>query len=228
MNLCIIPARGGSKRILRKNIKEFCGKPIIAYSIEAALESGLFSDVLVSTDDEEIALVASDWGASVPFLRPKELSDDFTGTMPVIKHAIDELSRIDREYEHVCCIYATAPFVTSETIKKSYDLLTDGGKEYVFTTCEFEAPIWRAFGIDESGSMEMFWPENYAKRSQDLPKAYHDAGQLYWGKSSAFLHELPIFSSYSKALILPRHLVQDIDTMDDWIRAEAMFRALEP
>jgi pseudaminic acid cytidylyltransferase len=226
MNLCIIPARGGSKRIPRKNIKEFCGKPIIAYSIEAAISSGLFDDVIVSTDDEEIALVASAWGASVPFFRPPELSGDFTGTTPVITHAVEEMGKLGREYEFVCCIYATAPFVNTQNIKAGLTRLESSDKLFSFSVCEFEAPVFRSFGLGEGGSVEMFWPENFDKRSQDLPKAYFDAAQFYWGRPEAFAQNNKMFAPHSAGVEIPRYLVQDIDTPDDWLRAELMYRAL--
>jgi pseudaminic acid cytidylyltransferase len=227
MNLCIIPARGGSKRIPRKNIKEFCGKPIIAYSIEAAISSGLFDDVIVSTDDDEIALVASAWGASVPFFRPAELSGDFTGTTPVIAHAIEEMGKLGREYEFACCIYATAPFVSAENITLGLSKLESSDKLFSFSACEFEAPVFRSFGLGESDSVEMFWPENFDKRSQDLPKAYYDAAQFYWGRPSAFLQNQKIFAPHSAGVVLPRKIVQDIDTPEDWDMAELIFRSLQ-
>ncbi len=227
MNLCIIPARGGSKRIPRKNIKEFCGKPIIAYSIEAAIASGLFSDVIVSTDDAEIAEAASEWGASVPFLRPKELSDDFTGTTPVIAHAINELKNMGREYESVCCIYATAPFVSAENIKLGFQKLENSDKKFAFSVCAFEAPVFRSFELLGDDSVQMFWPENFQKRSQDLPRAYFDAAQFYWGKPEAFIQNLQLFAPHSIGIELPRHIVQDIDTPEDWMRAEYMYQAMQ-
>jgi pseudaminic acid cytidylyltransferase len=228
MNVCIIPARGGSKRIPRKNIKEFCGKPIIAYSIEAAISSGLFDDVIVSTDDEEIALVASSWGASVPFFRPPELSGDFTGTTPVITHAVEEMGKLGREYGFVCCIYATAPFVNTQNLKAGLTKLESSDKLFSFSVCEFEAPVFRSFGLGEGGSVEMFWPENFDKRSQDLPKAYFDAAQFYWGRPEAFAQNNKMFAPHSVGVEIPRYLVQDIDTPDDWLRAELMYQALTP
>ncbi len=225
MNLCIIPARGGSKRIPRKNVKEFCGKPMIAYSIEAAISSGLFSDVVVSTDDKEIALVASEWGASVPFLRPKSLADDFTGTTAVVAHALNELSAIGRIYGAACCLYATAPFITPENLRLGYEKLIVSDKIFAFSVCEYEAPIFRSFSMSNKGEVDMFWPENFSKRSQDLPKAYFDAAQFYWGRPDAFMNNMQMFAHHSLGVELPRHLVQDIDTPEDWIRAELMFQA---
>ncbi len=225
MNICIIPARGGSKRIPRKNIKDFCGKPIIAYPIDAALKSGLFDGVVVSTDDEEIAQVAMQYGAKVPFMRPKELSDDFTGTTPVIIHALDELKKQGKVYEYACCIYATSPFVTTDNIKMGLDGLKNSDKLFSFSVCAFSAPVFRSFMLKSDKSIEMFWPENYTKRSQDLPKAYFDAAQFYWGKSKAFSQNLNMFDTHSIGIELPSHMVQDIDTLDDWERAEMAYKA---
>lgn len=227
MNLCIIPARGGSKRIPRKNIKEFCGKPIITYSIEAAISSGLFSDVVVSTDNIEIAEVASEWGASVPFIRPPELSDDFTGTTPVIAHAIEKLQELGKAYDTVCCIYATAPFVNAENLRLGYEKLLNSDKKFAFSVCAFDAPVFRSFELLDDKSVQMFWPENFSKRSQDLSKAYFDAAQFYFGKPEAFLENLQLFAPHSIGIELPRHIVQDIDTPEDWMRAEYMYQAIQ-
>ncbi len=225
MKLAIIPARGGSKRIPRKNIKEFCGKPMIAYSIEAALESGLFDRVIVSTDDKEIADVAKEYGAEVPFIRPPELSDDFTPTIPVIAHAIEELEK-EVSVELACCIYATAPFIQSRFLKEAYRTLVDNQSAYSFSATSFSFPIQRAIKINADSSVEMFYPEHFNTRSQDLEEAYHDAGQFYFGTREAWLSEKPIFTNASTAVTLPRHLVQDIDTPEDFKRAELMYKAL--
>jgi pseudaminic acid cytidylyltransferase len=227
MNMCVIPARGGSKRILRKNIKEFNGKPIIAYSIEAALKSNCFDQVIVSTDDNEIAEVAKKYGAQVPFLRPDELSDDYTGTIPVIKHAIEWMEDNKSSVENVCCLYATAPFIQSQTISQAYQQLRNLKADYCFSVTSFVFPIQRAIKIVEKNKVSMFYPEHFNTRSQDLEEAYHDAGQFYWGKAQAFKDELPIFTEVATSYILPRYLVQDIDTPEDWIRAEAMHRVLQ-
>ena len=227
MNICVIPARGGSKRIPRKNIKEFNGKPIIAYSIEAALKSNCFDQVIVSTDDDEIAEVAKKYGAQVPFLRPDELSDDYTGTIPVIKHAIEWMEDNKSSVENVCCLYATAPFIQSQTISQAYQQLRNLKADYCFSVTSFVFPIQRAIKIVEKNKVSMFYPEHFNTRSQDLEEAYHDAGQFYWGKAQAFKDELPIFTEVATPYILPRYLVQDIDTPEDWIRAEAMYRALQ-
>lgn len=225
MNVAIIPARGGSKRIPRKNIKEFCGKPMIAWSIEAALQSGCCKQVIVSTDDAEIAAIARQYGAEVPFVRPVELSDDHTGTIPVIAHAIRWLSSQGVAVEQVCCLYATAPFVTPQDIRRGLDALSAGNSDYAFSVTSYPFPIQRAIRITATGRVEMFQPEYFNTRSQDLEEAYHDAGQFYWGRATAWLAGRPIFSSDAVPVILPRHQVQDIDTQEDWLRAELMFNA---
>ncbi|EMN7335734.1 pseudaminic acid cytidylyltransferase [Vibrio vulnificus] len=227
MKIAIIPARGGSKRIPRKNIKAFHGKPMIAYSIEAALASGCFDKVIVSTDDEEIAAVAVDHGAEVPFLRPAEISDDYATTMDVMAHAIHCCQSEGWDVEAVCCLYATAPFVLPEDLQQGYALLRDSNVQFTFSATSFPFPIQRAIKLDEFGSVSMFSPENEQVRSQDLEEAYHDAGQFYWGKTSAFLSKLSIFSPHSKAVLLPRNRVQDIDTPEDWELAESLYSALK-
>lgn len=227
VKVCIIPARGGSKRILNKNIKEFHGKPIIAYSIEAAISSGCFDKVIVSTDDEEIAKVARFYGAQTPFVRPEELSNDFTPTLPVIKHAIEWLEKNGETLSYACCFYATAPFVDALTLQKAFSQLQESGADYCFTVTNFPSPIQRAIQITDTNRLQMFNPENLNVRSQDLVEAYHDAGQFYWGKTEAFKQEKALYSAYASPYILPRYLVQDLDTPDDWIRAELMYQVLE-
>lgn len=227
MNICIIPARGGSKRIPRKNIKEFNGKPMIAYSIHAALESGCFDRVIVSTDDQEIAMIAKTYGAEIPFIRPAELSDDFAGTTPVIAHAIEWLKLHNEAPKQVCCIYATAPFTSTEDIQKGQNILEETGCDYAFSVTSYAFPIQRSIRITDDNRVEMFNPDYFCVRSQDLEEAYHDAGQFYWGKADSWLSDKPIFSSESAPVILPRYRVQDIDTQEDWDRAELMFKLLQ-
>lgn len=224
MKVAIIPARGGSKRIPKKNIRPFCGKPMIAYSIEAARASGVFDRIVVSTDDEAIMEVAREYGAEVPFVRPAELSGDHTATVPVIAHAVEALSE-EAPISAACCIYATAPFVQSKAIAEGYEALIAKQAQYAFSVTTFPFPIFRAVRINEAGGVEMFWPEHLLTRSQDLPEAYHDAGQFYWGMPDAWLTNKPIFAPHSVPVVLPRHLVQDIDTPEDWDRAELMYRA---
>ena len=227
MNICVIPARAGSRRIPRKNIKEFNGKPIIAYSIEAALKSNCFSQVIVSTDDDEISEVAKKYGAHVPFVRPDELSNDYVGTIPVIKHTIEWMEDNNNYIENVCCLYATAPFIQSKIISKAYQQLKNSSADYCFSVTSFAFPIQRAIRIVQDNKVDMFYPEHFNTRSQDLEEACHDAGQFYWGKAQAFKAELPLFSEVATPYVLPRYLVQDIDTMEDWIRAEVMYRVLQ-
>lgn len=227
MKLAVIPARGGSKRIPRKNIKPFCGKPMIAWSIEAALQSGCFDAVVVSTDDAEIAEVARIHGATVPFMRPAELADDHAGTIPVIRHAIEWHQQHGQEPNQVCCIYATAPFVHAEDLQRGLRVLDETGCDYAFSVTSYAFPIQRAIRVTPQGRVEMFHPEHFNTRSQDLEEAFHDAGQFYWGQASAWLAGKPIFSRDTAPVILPRHRVQDIDTPEDWVRAEWMFKALQ-
>lgn len=225
--IAVIPARGGSKRIPRKNIKDFCGKPMIAWSIEAAKKSNVFDHIVVTTDDAEIAEVARQWGAEVPFIRPPELSDDHTATRPVVNHAINAVTSLYGEPEYVCCIYATAPFIRAVDIRLGLERLITLKSDFVFTVTSFPYPIQRALGITAHGRVEMINPEHRATRSQDLEDAYHDAGQFYWGRAEAFINNYPTFSEHAVPIILPRHRVQDIDTLEDWRRAELMFKVNE-
>lgn len=227
MNIAIIPARGGSKRIPRKNIKEFCGKPMIAWPIEAAKASGLFDHIIVSTDDIEIAEVAKQWGAEVPFMRPGELSNDYAGTTEVMAHATQWFFDQGFDLEAVCCIYATAPFVRDADLKRGLVALKSGDWAYAFTVTDFTAPIFRSFKQSVEGGIEMFFPEFFETRSQDLPAALHDAGQFCWGRPAAWLEGRRVFDRHSKPIMIPRWRVQDIDTEDDWQRAELMFHAIE-
>jgi pseudaminic acid cytidylyltransferase len=226
MNFAIIPARGGSKRILGKNTKLFRAKPIIAYSICAAINSKLFDKVIVSTDSEEIAKVAKEYGAEVPFLRPADISDDQTGIVEVIQHAINTLTATGCSLDLVCCIFATAPLIDVSDLKKGYELLKDKKWGFAFSATEFDSPIERAFTLKE-GSVNMIAPQNYNVRSQDLTSAYHDAGQFYWGKSEAWIQEERIFDQNSTIIKIPKWRVQDIDTPDDWERAEFIHKTIE-
>jgi pseudaminic acid cytidylyltransferase len=226
MNLCVIPARGGSKRIPRKNIKEFCGKPMIAWPIEAAINSGCFERVVVSTDDVEIAEISETYGADVPFMRPTELADDYTVTRAVVNHAIREVGRISSTPDQVCVIYPTAPFIQIQDIQQGLKLLTESDADFAFSVTSYVYPIQRALKIVNTGGVEMFYPGHRLTRSQDLEPAYHDAGQFYWGKAEAFLQCRNTFSSASAPVILPNWRVVDIDNQEDWDRAELLGRAI--
>lgn len=226
MKLAIIPARGGSKRIPRKNIKHFCGKPMIAWSIEAARESGCFDRIIVSTDDAEIADVARAYGADVPFMRPPELSEDHTATIPVIAHAVEWMNLNASPVDFACCLYATAPFVQAEDLRRGFDILQKSDADYVFTVTTYPSPIQRAFRITADERVEMFNPEHFNTRSQDLEEAFHDAGQFYWGRAAGWLAGKPLFSRDAAPVRLPRHRVQDIDTAEDWERAAIMFNII--
>jgi len=224
--VAIIPARGGSKRIPRKNIKDFQGKPLIAYSIEAALKSKLFNSVIVTTDDEEIATVAKEYGADVPFLRPKELSDDFTGTQDVIDHALAYLEKEGETFDYICTIYATAPLLQKEYLIEGFEKLKSSNAVNAFSATSMPFPIQRTFKVNSEGRCEMFTPEHYMTRSQDLEEAYQDAGQFYWKKLNTNSNEI-MFGKDSIPIILPRYLVQDIDTLEDWERAEIMYEVIQ-
>ncbi len=228
MNFAIIPARGGSKRIPNKNIKLFAGKPIIAYSIEAAQKTNLFDRIIVSTDSEAIANVAIQWGAEVPFLRPSRLADDYTGIDNVMIHALNWFNENEgSKIKYFCCIFATAPFIRPEDIRRGYDLLKKNKATTAFSVTTFPYPIFRALKVNAEGNLEMFWPEYLNSRSQDLPEAYHDAGQFYWAETKSYLREKRFFSKDALPVILPRYLVQDIDTPEDWETAELMFKAIQ-
>ena len=218
--ICIIPARGGSKRIVGKNIKDFLGKPLIAYSIEAALNSKVFSEVIVSTDDEAIANVAREFGASVPFFREASLSDDYATSTDVIKDAI---RRAHSSFSGVCCLYATAPLVTAEILKEAAGEFKKEGCKFLFSATAFDFPIQRAIKLDESARVSMFYPQFEKTRSQDLEPAFHDAGAFYFGKKEAWLECSAIFAPHSKAYLLPRNLVCDIDTLEDFEFAKKLY-----
>jgi len=224
--ICVIPARGGSKRIPRKNIKDFHGKPLIAYSIEVALKSKLFGKIVVSTDDEEIAEIAKEYGAEVPFLRQKELSDDFTSTGIVVNNVLEYLESCGESYDYLCTIYATAPLLGLKYLIEGFHKLQKNNVRNVFSCTSMPFPIQRTFKINENGRCEMFWPENFSKRSQDLEEAYQDAGQFYWTGLNIKSKEI-IFGKDSIPIIIPRYLVQDIDTLEDWKRAEILYEVLQ-
>lgn len=222
--IAIIPARGGSKRIPRKNIKDFLGKPIVAYSIEAALKSKLFDEVMVSTDDQEIVEVAKKYGASVPFLRSAKNSDDHSTTADVIEEVLLKYREQGKEYDYVCCIYPTAPFITSERLKESMKLLRKSGADSVLPVTCFSYPIQRSFKLDENGKLKMNWPENINSRSQDLIPAYHDCGQFYCLDVKKFLVQKKLFTDNTLPVIIPELEVQDIDNREDWKIAELKYK----
>ena len=227
MNICVIPARGGSKRIPRKNIKKFNGRPIIAYSIEAALASSCIDQVIVSTDDQEISEVSKEYGAQVPFIRPEKLSTDYITTNPVISHAVEWMEAHGNPIDAVCCLYATAPFVQTYAISDAYENFNNLKADFCFSVTSFPFPIQRAVKIEKDNKVGMFYPEHLNTRSQDLQEAYHDAGQFYWGTKLAFNSDASILSEIVIPYILPRYLVQDIDTLEDWKRAEIMYKAMQ-
>ena len=223
MKVAIIHARGGSKRIPKKNIKLFCGNPMLSYPINVALKSGLFDKVVVSTDFPDIADIAKQYGADVPYMRPAELADDQTTTEQVLAYDMQQFENLD----YACCIYATSPFLTADGLKKGLDIIQgDKAVETVLSVTTFSSPIFRAFKLDEKGCLGMFWPEYRETRSQDLPEAYHDAGQFYWVNVPMFQKNHRLYSSTSKPVILPRYPVHDIDTPEDWERAEYMYKTL--
>ena len=226
-NLAVIPARGGSKRIPKKNIKLFKNRPMIAWSIEVAKKSKCFDEILVSTDDQGIAAIAEEYGANVPFLRPKELSDDFTPTQSVIEHTIKWLYEKKISYENVCCIYPTAPFIKVDDLKNSLNILENSIEDiYVFVATSYPYPIFRSVFIDDEGYSKMIYPDKFKERSQDLQDAFHDTGQFYWAKSITWINKKNILQK-AKPLVIPRWRVQDIDNEEDWIRAEIIYELLE-
>ena len=227
MNIAIIPARGGSKRIPKKNIRLFRGKPMIAWSIEAAIKSNCFDKVFVSTDSEEIASIAKSLGAWVPFLRPYNISDDYSTTKDVIEYCIKWFKEKNIVINYVCCLYATAPFVKAEDLKKGLNLITQQTENrFIFSATNFSFPIQRAIKINEEGISSMFYPENFNVRSQDLENAYHDAGQFYFAKPNVWINKENLFED-ALPILIPNWRVQDIDEEDDWARAEMLHEILE-
>lgn len=224
MNIAIIPARGGSKRIPRKNINEFCGKPMIAYAIMAAKESGLFDHIVVSTDDEEIAQIAKEWGAETPFVRPDELANDYTATVPVIAHAIETCQKIGWVFDNVCCIYPCVPFIKIADLVGALALLNNSRLDYSFPVTEYPSSIQRALKLMDNCKIKPFYPEYEIKRTQDLEPAYYDTGQFYWGASDLWLTNPNVHNS-ALGFLIPNWRVVDIDTADDWKRAELLYRA---
>lgn len=226
MNIAIIPARGGSKRIPRKNVKPFAGKPMLAYAIEAARASGVFEHIVVSTDDEEIAAVARQYGAATPFMRPPELSDDHAGTVPVIAHAIGQCRAHGWDAARACCIYPGVPLLDAQDLRAALALLQDGDAEYAYPVVAFPSAIQRALRRAADGRTQPFYPEHVKTRTQDLEPAYYDAGQFYWGTAQAW-HNGASPHQTGKALVIPEWRAVDIDTPDDWARAELLFQLIQ-
>lgn len=224
--LAIIPARGGSKRIPRKNIKDFIGKPIISYSIQVALDCNLFDEVMVSTDDEEIAELAIKYGAKVPFLRSIENSNDLAGTAEVLVEVLRNYEKLNKEYDRTCCIYPASPLITVQSLAETFNLLDTKKLDNAFPVCQFSSSIWRALKFNDSNKIEMIWPENETKRSQDLPTAFHDAGQFYWFKTKKFLESNQILTGSTGTIILDELHAQDIDTLTDWKMAEMKYKII--
>lgn len=227
MRLAVIPARGGSKRIARKNIRLFAGKPVMSYSIKAALASGCFDQVIVSTDDEAIAAIAREHGAAVPFMRPAELADDHTVLADVITHAINWYQGRGHVVSQACCIFATAPFISAADLKAGHDVLAATGKHFALSVTSFAFAVQRALRLSSDGTVDAMYPQYRLTRSQDLDEGWHDAGQFCWGTADAFLQNLPVFAPHTVAVKLPRHRVQDLDTLEDWHRAELMYQVLK-
>jgi pseudaminic acid cytidylyltransferase len=226
MKIAIIPARGGSKRIPRKNIKAFCGKPMIAWAIIEAKKSGLFDHIIVSTDDDEIASVAREWGAETPFMRPDDLADDFTPTVPVVAHAVQACIDLGWKIDYACCIYPCTPFLQVNDLIASLDLTLAQDADFVYPVTEYAHPIQRAMRHLTNGKMQFFSPDCEMTRTQDLEQAYHDAGQFYWGKVSAWL-EYNKMHTDGLGMPIPNWRVVDIDSFEDWTRAELIFKSMD-
>jgi len=226
MKYAIIPARGGSKRVPRKNIKEFLGVPMITRVIEVLRSSQLFDQIVLSTDDHEVADIGRKAGAVVPFIRPDDLSDDFTGTAPVIAHAVNEMKLVGLGVSSVCCVYPTAVLLRAEDLFQSIDIMASGGWKYVFSAAKFDAPVQRSFLLNLDDRVEMLFPNEYKTRTQDLPAVYHDAGMFYWASPQTWLDQEAVFSANSTIAEIPSWRVQDIDTIEDFERAEYKYNLM--
>jgi N-acylneuraminate cytidylyltransferase len=226
-NLAIIPARGGSKRIKNKNIKLFFNKPIIYWSIKAARETKLFDKIIVSTDSNKIAKICKSYNVEIPFLRPKIFSGDKVSAIKVVKHALFWFKNKNILFDRVCCIFPAAPFITKKTIKKGFNLLKKKRKSFAFTISSYSHPIQRALKVNKKGYIKPVWPSNIRKRTQDFENRYHDAGQIYWGTFEAFTKDKIIFSNNSVPIYIPSYLCHDIDTLEDWKKAELVFKSLK-
>lgn len=226
-NLCIIPARGGSKRIPRKNIKDFLGKPIIAYSIEVALTSGLFREVMVSTDDSEIAEISLKYGGKIPFMRSTDNSSDYASTIDVIKEVVENYGNLGLLFDKICCIYPAAPFITVDILNKGYNKLVIESRDSVFPIVPFSYSIWRGLRVTNGGNVQMIWPEYKNSRSQDMEKVFHDAGQWYWLSIDTIKNKKSLFTENTASIILNPLQVQDIDNIDDWKIAELKYERIQ-
>ena len=227
MKIAIIPARGGSRRIINKNIKKFCGKPIIAYSIETAKKSKLFDRIIISTDSKKIAKIAKQYGGEVPFIRPKSLSGDYTGTAEVTAHAVNLIKeKYNTNIKVVCCIYAIAPFIQVKDLHKAWKLFKFGKWNFVFAATSYSYPVFRSFQKKENGGLKPLYPNHLKKRSQDLNIVLHDAGQFYWATPNNWIKKKLSFNHQSTVIELPNWRVQDIDTLEDWKRAELKYKIL--
>lgn len=225
--ICIIPARGGSKRLPRKNIRPFLGKPILAYPIQTALRSGQFDEVMVSTDDDEIAEIARRFGAKVPFLRSPDTSGDHAIIAEVLAETLRRYSGTGASFDLACCLLPTSPLVRQVDLLSARAKLVAEGLDCVFPACRFSYPIWRSLKLEDD-RLRMNWPENYAKRSQDLPEAFHDSGQFYWFRVDRFVATGKLFTDNTGGIVLPESQVQDIDSEDDWRMCEMKYRLLNP
>lgn len=224
--IAIITARGGSKRIPKKNIKQFLGYPIIKYSIEAAIKSKIFDEIMVSTDNVTIAIVSKKFGAKVPFFRSKKNSNDYAMTAEVVSEVIEKYKKINKNFDYVCCIYPTAPFVTAEKLKEAYKVIQKEKADSIIPVVKFSYPIQRSLRI-KNGLLQMIWPENLNKRSQDLEPVYHDCGQFYFLKTSSFLKQKKLFMAKTIPLETSEMEVQDIDSVEDWKIAEIKYKQYE-
>ena len=224
--IAIITARGGSKRIPKKNIKEFAGRPILAYTIEAALQSGVFDEVMVSTDSEEIARIALEYGASVPFFRSEKTANDYAATADVVAEVLEEYKKLGKSFDVFCCLYPTAPFITGDRLKEAWEKMLQAGAPGILPVTAFSFPPQRCFVVAQDGSLRYKWPEYRTARSQDLEKYYHDAGQFYFVRTQCFLKEKTVVPAGVLPLILDETEVQDIDNETDWILAELKYKLL--
>ena len=223
MKIAIIPARGGSKRIPKKNVRQFCGSPIISWSISTALRSDLFARVIVSTDDKEIAAIAKAYGAEVPFMRPSRLADDYIGTIPTIQHAIHAVEQENFFPHFVCCIYPAAPFVSVKQLRDAFSILQKEDIDFVFPAAPYSPPVQRGFVVTDEGNVQMWSPNDFSRRSQDLTNVFHDTGQFYWAKNETWKESKIIFSPKSRILRVGVYEAIDIDSLDDWEFAEHIF-----